>query len=45
VIETGTFDELTRLGGHLAELARTQFMVTPAKATEDAIAASPLVET
>ncbi len=27
VIETGTFDELMRLGGHFAELARTQFMV------------------
>ena len=27
IIETGTFDELVRLGGHFAELARTQFMV------------------
>jgi ATP-binding cassette subfamily B protein len=27
VIETGTFDELVRFGGHFAELARTQFMV------------------
>jgi ATP-binding cassette, subfamily B, beta-glucan exporter len=26
IIETGTFDELTRLGGHFAELARSQFM-------------------
>jgi ATP-binding cassette subfamily B protein len=28
IIETGSFDELVRLGGHFAELARTQFMVT-----------------
>ena len=28
IIESGTFDELVRLGGHFAELARTQFMVT-----------------
>jgi len=27
VIETGSFDELVRFGGHFAELARTQFMV------------------
>jgi ATP-binding cassette subfamily B protein len=27
IIETGSFDELVRLGGHFAELARTQFMV------------------
>ena len=27
VIESGSFDELVRLGGHFAELARTQFMV------------------
>jgi ATP-binding cassette, subfamily B, beta-glucan exporter len=26
IIETGTFDELVRLGGHFAELARSQFM-------------------
>ena len=26
VIESGTFDELMRLGGHFAELARSQFM-------------------
>ena len=26
IIEAGTFDELVRLGGHFAELARTQFM-------------------
>src|SRR6195256_6477604 len=28
IIETGTFDELVRFGGHFAELARTQFMVS-----------------
>jgi ATP-binding cassette, subfamily B, beta-glucan exporter len=28
IIESGTFDELTRLGGHFAELARSQFMTT-----------------
>jgi ATP-binding cassette subfamily B protein len=27
VIETGTFDELVRFGGHFADLARTQFML------------------
>jgi ATP-binding cassette subfamily B protein len=28
VIETGTFEELVRYGGHFAELARTQFMLS-----------------
>jgi glucan exporter ATP-binding protein len=28
IIESGTFDELTRMGGHFAELARSQFMAT-----------------
>jgi ATP-binding cassette subfamily B protein len=27
IIESGSFDELVRIGGHFAELARTQFMV------------------
>src|SRR5262245_36353018 len=27
IIESGTFDELVRVGGHFAELAKTQFMV------------------
>ena len=27
IIESGTFDELVRLGGHFAELARTQFLL------------------
>jgi ATP-binding cassette subfamily B protein len=26
IIESGTFDELMRLGGHFAELARSQFL-------------------
>ena len=30
IIETGSFDELVRLGGHFAELARTQFMAPEA---------------
>jgi glucan exporter ATP-binding protein len=30
VIETGSFDELVRFGGHFAELARTQFMLSEA---------------
>ena len=30
IIETGSFDELVRFGGHFAELARTQFMVSEA---------------
>ena len=28
IIETGTFDELMRLGGHFAELAKSQFMAS-----------------
>jgi ATP-binding cassette, subfamily B, beta-glucan exporter len=28
IIESGTFDELVKFGGHFAELARTQFMVS-----------------
>jgi glucan exporter ATP-binding protein len=30
IIESGSFDELVRFGGHFAELARTQFMVSEA---------------
>src|SRR5205823_3899232 len=30
VIESGSFDELVRFGGHFAELARTQFMLSEA---------------
>jgi ABC-type multidrug transport system fused ATPase/permease subunit len=38
IIETGSFDELVRFGGHFAELARTQFMVSESAKprTEDA---------
>ncbi|MCC6890940.1 MAG: glucan ABC transporter ATP-binding protein/ permease [Hyphomicrobiales bacterium] len=28
IIESGSFDELVRFGGHFAELARTQFMIS-----------------
>jgi glucan exporter ATP-binding protein len=28
IIESGTFDELTQLGGHFADLARSQFLAT-----------------
>src|SRR5262249_390212 len=31
IIETGTFDELVRLGGHFAALAKAQFMTTEVK--------------
>jgi ATP-binding cassette subfamily B protein len=44
IIESGSFDELTRLGGRFAELARTQFMLPAGQSTEDA-PARPLVET
>ena len=33
IIESGSFDELVRFGGHFAELARTQFMVSEARAS------------
>jgi ATP-binding cassette, subfamily B, beta-glucan exporter len=46
VIETGTFEELVRLGGHFAELARAQFMVeAEAKATTATKKPGTLVET
>jgi ATP-binding cassette, subfamily B, beta-glucan exporter len=44
VIESGSFDELTRLGGLFAELARTQFMI-PQDAAPDMASSRPLVET
>jgi len=44
IVETGTFDELVRLGGRFAELARAQFMApapveppAPDKATARAL--------
>jgi ATP-binding cassette subfamily B protein len=39
VVEGGTFDELVKLGGYFAEMARTQFTVP------DVTAAKPVVET
>jgi hypothetical protein len=31
IIESGTFDELVHLGGHFAELAKTQFLMAETK--------------
>jgi ATP-binding cassette subfamily B protein len=45
VIESGTFDELTKLGGHFAELAKTQFMVPQTSAADEDAPSRPLVET
>jgi ATP-binding cassette, subfamily B, beta-glucan exporter len=45
VIESGTFDELTKLGGHFAELAKTQFMVPQTPAADEDASSRPLVET
>ena len=43
VIESGNFDELMRLGGHFAELARTQFMVADAgKAKTEQLSGQPV---
>jgi ATP-binding cassette subfamily B protein len=42
IIETGSFDELVRRGGHFAELARTQFMVQDKGPAEPV---GPFVET
>jgi ATP-binding cassette subfamily B protein len=44
IIETGSFDELVRLGGHFAELAKTQFMVQEHKVAP-AEPVGPFVET
>jgi ATP-binding cassette subfamily B protein len=41
VIESGSFDELVRLGGHFAELARTQFMVGDVRARTEPAAVLP----
>jgi ATP-binding cassette subfamily B protein len=43
IIETGSFDELVRRGGHFAELARTQFMVQESKGPAEPV--GPFVET
>jgi ATP-binding cassette subfamily B protein len=45
IIETGTFDELMRLGGHFAELARSQFMAGEAAKRRPEHASSQPVET
>jgi glucan exporter ATP-binding protein len=45
IIETGSFDELVRLGGHFAELARTQFMVADSKVAAIEPVAQSFVET
>jgi glucan exporter ATP-binding protein len=39
IIETGSFDELMRLGGHFAELARSQFMAAET-AKQEAVVSS-----
>ena len=44
IIETGTFEDLVRLGGHFAKLARTQFMVPDTRVAEPP-AKGTLVET
>ncbi len=35
IIESGTFDELVQLGGHFAELAKTQFLLRRKQAGQD----------
>ena len=42
IIESGSFDELVRLGGHFAELARTQFMVSESAKPHAQSAHSPV---
>jgi ABC-type multidrug transport system fused ATPase/permease subunit len=42
VVETGTFDELVRFGGHFAALAKAQFMTDE---RPPGIVAAPIVET
>jgi glucan exporter ATP-binding protein len=44
IVETGTFDELVRLGGHFAELARAQFMVMETKEPKRAKEMAPPAE-
>jgi ATP-binding cassette subfamily B protein len=38
IIESGKFDELVQLGGHFAELAKSQFMTSAARAPEPVLA-------
>jgi ATP-binding cassette, subfamily B, beta-glucan exporter len=43
IIETGTFDELMRLGGHFAELAKSQFMAgEPGKSRSEKMSGQPV---
>ncbi len=35
IIESGSFDELVRLGGHFAELAKSQFLMAQAAASQE----------
>jgi ATP-binding cassette, subfamily B, beta-glucan exporter len=39
IVESGKFDELVQLGGHFAELAKSQFMTSAARAPEPMLAA------
>jgi glucan exporter ATP-binding protein len=45
IIETGTFDELVRQGGHFAELARTQFMAPDSRTAKPEPQDQRVVET
>jgi ATP-binding cassette, subfamily B, beta-glucan exporter len=46
IIESGSFDELVRLGGHFAELAKSQFMVTETgRSRSEKMSAGQAVET
>jgi ATP-binding cassette, subfamily B, beta-glucan exporter len=43
IIESGTFDELMRLGGHFAELAKSQFMAgEPGKSRSEKMSGKPV---
>ncbi len=44
IIESGTFDELVHLGGHFAELAKTQFLMAETKAIKAETEALALAE-
>ena len=44
IIESGTFDELVHLGGHFAELAKTQFLMAETKAIKAETEAMALAE-
>ena len=44
IVESGSFDELTRKGGKFAELARTQFMIPAEKTAQRPLAAAAVAE-